>query len=161
MANFHAPKWQFWKSARISETAAPRMQISSILTPCGRKRVYVDGQVGSEAERQGPWASCCFIASCLDSQITLRQVHQMTPKWPYTKRWNVPIYLLQVPQHPKFQSTSLCCLYCTAKCFWVYNLQEDIATIPQVPFTPFYSTASHFHVTSHFGTTAPNDPKWP
>ncbi len=37
-ARIHA--WQFWKSACISETAACRAKISSILTPFGRKRAY-------------------------------------------------------------------------------------------------------------------------
>ncbi len=41
MAKFHAHIWQFWKWACISETAACRGNISSILTPCGRKTVYV------------------------------------------------------------------------------------------------------------------------
>ena len=41
MAKFHAQIWQFWKSAHISETAARRAKISSISTPWGRKRVYV------------------------------------------------------------------------------------------------------------------------
>ncbi len=37
----HAQIWQFWKLACISETAARRAKMSSISTPCGRKRVYV------------------------------------------------------------------------------------------------------------------------
>ncbi len=41
MAKFHAQIWQFWKSALISATAACRAKMSSISTPWGRKRVYV------------------------------------------------------------------------------------------------------------------------
>ncbi len=40
-AKFHAQIWKFWKLVRISETAARRAKISSISTPCGRKRTYV------------------------------------------------------------------------------------------------------------------------
>ncbi len=47
---------------KISETYARRAKVSSILTPwkgniCG---TLANGQVGSEAERQGPWASCLY-----------------------------------------------------------------------------------------------------
>ena len=73
----HFRQWDraFRKMARILETAAHRAKISSILPPWGIKWVYVQllellqWQVGSQAERQGPWASCyisvitfvCFI----------------------------------------------------------------------------------------------------
>ncbi len=65
MAKFYAQIWQFWKSAHISETTARRAKISSILMPwkgsiCG---TLANGQVGSEAERQGPWASCYYMRS--------------------------------------------------------------------------------------------------
>ena len=66
MAKFHAQIWQFWKSAGISEAAVHRVKISSISTP-GVEKEYMytlcgtlaNGQVGSQAGRQGPWA-CCF-----------------------------------------------------------------------------------------------------
>ena len=41
MAKFHAQIWQFWKFARILGTSACRAKIISILTPCGRKKVYI------------------------------------------------------------------------------------------------------------------------
>ncbi len=41
MAKFHDQIWQFWKSTRISETAACRAKISSISSPWVRKSVYV------------------------------------------------------------------------------------------------------------------------
>ncbi len=44
MAKFHAQIWQFCKLANISETAAGRVKISSILTPWGRKRLFVQVQ---------------------------------------------------------------------------------------------------------------------
>ncbi len=64
MAKFHAQIWQFWKSAHISETAAQRAKISSILTPwkgsiCG---TLANSQVGSQAECQGQLASCLMGA---------------------------------------------------------------------------------------------------
>ncbi len=40
MAKFHAQIWPFWKFACISETAAPRVKISSISTP-GLEREYM------------------------------------------------------------------------------------------------------------------------
>ena len=64
LAKFHAQIWQVRKMARILKTAARRAKISSILPPWGIKRVYLQllellqWQVGSQAERQGPWASC-------------------------------------------------------------------------------------------------------
>ena len=64
LAKFHAQIWQVRKMARILKTAARRAKISSILPPWGIKSVYVQllellqWQVGSQAERQGPWASC-------------------------------------------------------------------------------------------------------
>ncbi len=93
MANFYAQKWQFWNSPRISETAAPRVEISSILTPWGGKGVLCGtlayGQVGSEAECQGPWASCFFVASYLfnilfhfDRQVLHMYSCMLTYGWP-------------------------------------------------------------------------------
>ena len=41
MAKFHAPIWQFLKTACISETTTRRAKISSLSTPWGRKRLYV------------------------------------------------------------------------------------------------------------------------
>ncbi len=67
MAKFHAQIWQFWKSAHILETAAHRAKLAQFRAPRGRKSLYahfwnlVNGQVGSQAERQGPWASCLNI----------------------------------------------------------------------------------------------------
>ncbi len=40
MDKFHAQIWQFWKLVCISETAAPRLKISSISTP-GVERQYM------------------------------------------------------------------------------------------------------------------------
>ena len=41
MVKFHTQIRQFWKWARISETTVCRAKTSSISTPWGRKRVYV------------------------------------------------------------------------------------------------------------------------
>ncbi len=41
MARFHGQMWQFGKSASMSEATARRAKISSIATPLGRKRIYV------------------------------------------------------------------------------------------------------------------------
>ena len=68
-AKFHAQIWQVRKMASILVTAAHRAKISSILPPWGIKRVYVQllellqFQVGSQAERQVPWASCYEFVS--------------------------------------------------------------------------------------------------
>ncbi len=67
MAKFHAQIWQFWKLARISETAASRAKISSISTPevemeyMSNFSLLANGQVGSQTECQGPWASCLIL----------------------------------------------------------------------------------------------------
>ena len=56
---YHAQIWQFWKSScisMISETAAHRVKISSLLTPWGRRRVYV------QLLDFGPVSSCPNMA---------------------------------------------------------------------------------------------------
>ena len=66
MCNF----WNFGQLPSLSVTAVRRAKISSILTPWGRKRIcatsgtLVHGQVGSEAEHQGPQASCFLFFFC-------------------------------------------------------------------------------------------------
>ncbi len=58
MAKFHAQLWQFWKSARISETAARTAKISSILTLWGRKRVgATPGKAKFQAQIWQIWKS--------------------------------------------------------------------------------------------------------
>ncbi len=103
MAKFHVQIWHFWKLARISETAARRAKIILNFDPLGWKEVIhatsgtltngqvscanmavlkigpylpgtlVNGQVCSQLECQGPWASCsgpCYSATCTQTIVT-------------------------------------------------------------------------------------------
>ncbi len=51
----HTQIWQFWKSARISETSIHRAKTSSIWTPYGRKSVCA--MSGTFANKEGPCAT--------------------------------------------------------------------------------------------------------
>ena len=53
LAKFQAQIWQFWKLARISETAARRANISSISTPWGRRRVCATSKIHAQNR---PWS---------------------------------------------------------------------------------------------------------
>ena len=98
----------------------------------------------------------------------------MTSKWLWTLKGHwYPVYVLHLPSSRKFHSISLHGYpfsnyrqfwdKCTE---WTHNNPEQKDTpkyryqLPRSPtFTPFHSTFSHFGVTCHFETSAPNKPK--
>ena len=100
MAKFHAQIWQFWKSARISETAARtrRAKISSISHPWGGKRVYATS---------GPLANghvlCPNMAILKISEIAARRAKISSISTPWGGK-RVYVQLLELWSIAKFHA---------------------------------------------------------
>ncbi len=82
-------------------------------------------------------------------QAILRQVHRMTPKWPWTlKGKRYPIYMIQIPSSPKFHSILL-----YGQAFLGYMPFSDKYTQwPQMVLNTKSSKVPHIHVTSTHGS---------
>ena len=102
MAKFHAQIWQFWKSGHISETAACRAIISSILPPWGTQRLYV--------QLLQLWLMAKFLAqiwqfwkSAHISETAIRgaKISSISPTW---GRKRVYVQLLALSQMAKFHA---------------------------------------------------------